>query len=172
VFFLCLLMVAPFSAPSAQRRETKTGEKKEVRLRDGTVQEHFANAEALLKRGNLKEALELFIAIYNFSRDCLRFIEMRLQDERRAFESIGGRQEEKERAYLRLKRIEDLEERYREMKMRAAYYAGYIQARLGKEDAARRLLIDALSDPKCAGSSFCEECRALLKELLGIRGIL
>ncbi len=147
-FLLMVVCVHPLSAAEkkAKRqpevRSTQPSAPSAVSVNDVNVDEHFKAGEDLLKKGKQDEALKLFLAVYEYSRDTLALLKCVKGGYDKALSGSGIDQNQKEEIYLKLQRIASLNSRYAGLRGEAAYRMGLVYRAKGNNELARKYLLD------------------------------
>ena len=133
--------------------EKKTKRQPEVRVtqpsaplpanvNDVNVDEYFNAGEDSLKKGRQDDALKLFLAVYEYSRDTLALLKCVKGGYDKALSGLGIDQNQKEEVYLKLQRIASLNSRYAGLKGEAAYRMGLVYRAKGNNEQARKYLLE------------------------------
>jgi hypothetical protein len=113
-----------------------------VEVNDVTVGSQFESGDHLLKKEKYDDALRVFQAIYDYTRDVLLLLKSVKGGYEKAISGNGLDQGKKEDLYLKLQRIVSLTGRYTELKSESAYRIGIIQKSKGNSEQARKYLLE------------------------------
>lgn len=107
-----------------------------------TVNTQFEAGDNLLKKERADDALRIFQAIYDYSRDVLLLLKSVKGGYEKAISGTGIDQTKKEDLYLKLQRITSLTGRYTELKSESAFRIGMIYKTKGNSEQARKFLLE------------------------------
>lgn len=169
IFIELFTIQLAFSAEKKQKRQTPT---KEAIINDSNLISQLKMAEGLLKKGDIRTPLEVFLKIYSFASDVLTTIQFLQPQYEKIINDPSSDLSQKEDLYIKLGRIKELTPKYIGAKEASAYYIGYIYAKMGDHEKARRYLIEALEITSFSmdKSSIWQKAKGLLLELYGLEG--
>jgi hypothetical protein len=113
-----------------------------VDINDVNLGTQFEAGEGFLKRGKPDEALRVFQAIYNYTRDTLSLLKCVKGAYEKALSGTGIDQAKKEDLFLKLERVASLTVRYADLKGESAYRIGEIYKGKGNSEQARKYLLE------------------------------
>lgn len=97
----------------------------------------------MAKRGKADDALRVFQAIYDYTRDGLTLMKCVKPLYEKAVSGQNLEQNQREDLYLKLQRIGVLSGQYAKLKGESAYQIGAVYAKKGNGEQARKYLIEA-----------------------------
>jgi hypothetical protein len=113
-----------------------------VEVNDVTVSAQFETGDSLLKKEKFDEALKVFQAIYDYTRDVLLLLKSVKGGYEKAIAGNGLDQNKKEDLFLKLQRITSLNNKYTELKAESAFRIGIIQKAKRNSEQARKYLLE------------------------------
>jgi hypothetical protein len=113
-----------------------------VEVNDVTIGAQFESGDNLLKKERYDEALRVFQAIYDYTRDVLQLLKSVKGGYEKALSGNGLDQNKKEDLFLKLQRITSLNNRYTELKAESAFRIGVIQKTKGNSEQARKYFLE------------------------------
>jgi tetratricopeptide (TPR) repeat protein len=175
VVFLAFSFVARLEA--AEKKPRKVQPKPSAVAKDSTSSEwsisaRFQKAEERLRKGEISEALKLYYSVYAHSKTTLAAMEC-VKD---AYAKLGNdaelSQTEKEEIFIKLQRMGSLGPQYTRYHMESAYHLGFIYAKQGDNEQARKYLLEACqtAPPSLDPSSTWMKAKTLLLERLNVQG--
>ena len=159
-------------ASGAEKKQKKQTPSKEVIINDSNLISHLKIAEGLVKKGDLRTPLDVFLKIYSFASDVLATIHLLQPEYEKIINDPSSDLRQKEDLYIKLGRMKELTPKYIGVKEASAYYMGYIYAKMGDHEKARRYLIEALEITSFSvdKNSIWQKTKRLLLELYGLEG--
>jgi hypothetical protein len=145
---------------------------REPTFRDRDIASQFHDGEERLKRGGAGEALRLFLDVYDQAKtgmgamDCVKNAYAKLGSDVELEHSI------QEELFLKLQRIASLEPQYMRYRVEAAYYIGFIYAKRGDAEQARKYLLEVCQTAPVSldPGSVWMKAKTLLLETLYLQG--
>jgi hypothetical protein len=113
-----------------------------VDVNDVTVNAQFETGDGFLKKERSDDALRVFQAIYDYTRDVLLLLKSVRGGYEKAISGTSIEQTKKEDLYLKLQRITSLTGRYTELKSESAYRIGMIYKTKNSREQARKYLLE------------------------------
>ena len=127
-----------------------------VSVTDANLQDRFESGIVHLKKGQPREALSAFNAVYHYVNDNLAVMKCIKDYYEKDLDSKGLKQTQKEDIYTKLQRLNTLSGQYTTVKMESAYYLGAIFAKREDGEQARRYLLEV-----CQSAPFSLEPNSL-----------
>jgi tetratricopeptide (TPR) repeat protein len=176
-FFLMLFLAATIIFPNLSYGSEKKIKKQPVQkeaaaITGSTVQASFAKAEELLKKGDSENSLRIFIKVYDYTKEALATIIFVQKQYETIIKDPATDQNEKEDIFIKLNRMKQLVPKYSSIKTATAYNMGYIYAKRGESDKARKYLSEVLEATPFSTkqSSLWMKSKTLLLEVYGLEG--
>lgn len=157
---------------AAEKKQKGQIQSKEVFIDDSNLFSQLKMAEGLLKKGDMKTPFKVFLNAYSFASDVLTTIHLLKPQYEKTLNDPSFAIGHKEDLYIKLRRMEDLMPKYISAKETSAYYIGYIYAKTGDYEKARRYLIEAIEITSFSmdKNSIWQKAKKLLLELYGLEG--
>jgi hypothetical protein len=144
LFIACALLAAGTSS-WAQRAEKKSKKviaaQKEVAINDATVQDYLKKAEDQLRKGDIDAALPTLLRVHEYSDDVLKTVKLFKTQYEKAVNDSSLSQGDRENIIIKMNRMGQLIPKYTALKEASAYDLGYVYAKKGDGDRARRYLL-------------------------------
>jgi hypothetical protein len=175
VSLILFLSFGPFSTQShgAPPGQSKTGSTpKTEAINDANVTGSLKRAEELVKAGEIEKPLATLLAIHDFAEDVVQILTAFRANYEKALNDAAVKQEDKEEIYIKIQRIERLAEKYGPIREASTYQVGYLYAKKGDPDKARRFLSEALKIAPFSmkKDSTCMKAKTLLLRVYGLEG--
>ena len=148
--FLLILFVAsaffPAGTASAVERKAKkpapaAAPVKEAGINDSNVKEALKKAEEQLKKGESDATLASLIRINDYADDVLKTVRLIQGQYEKAVNDPSVPQGEREDIFLKLRRLGQLTPKYTAIREASAYDIGYVYAKRGDGEKARKYLL-------------------------------
>jgi tetratricopeptide (TPR) repeat protein len=139
-----LALSQPVTLYSAEKPSKKATVQKEGLLNDSTVQAFLGKAEEQMKKGSYDSAGKILVRVYDYTKDVLITVKLFQGQYEKVLNEASTPLPEKEAILIKLKRMEQLRERYAGLKERSSFDLGYVYAKYGDGDKARKYLLEVL----------------------------
>ncbi|HBL23586.1 MAG TPA: hypothetical protein DDZ40_05655 [Deltaproteobacteria bacterium] len=178
VSFLSLLLVLPSFGHCAQKRRQTTPKRKEAAVRRNIVVNnsnmlvHQRRVEDLVKNGNFTYALQVLHKMNDYAKGVLSVATtVKIRYEKAAKDPLIS-QNEKEFLSVKLARLDRLIQRYTHYHQASMFNLGYLYARLGETEKARKHIVEFLQSEPYSGSpdSQWTKAKTLLLKLYKLEG--
>jgi tetratricopeptide (TPR) repeat protein len=145
---------------------------KDIAINDSNIQGYFKKAEELTQKGELENSLKIFLKIYDHTKGVLNTVQFFHAYYEKTINEPSITQNQKEETFIKLKRMEQLISKYNSMKEITTYHMGYIYAKKGDSERARKYLIEVLSITPFSTEqdSICMKSKTLLLGLYNLEG--
>ena len=175
-FFVIIEGVTPMSTEAAEKKEkkpqTQAGQRKDPAVSHGTIHQALTRAQEYTANKEFDKAQKLYEKTYGYAADVLAVATLFEKQYDKAMKESSLSQGDKENIYLKLKRVAQLSQRYKEIKLSASYGLGYLYAKKGDGEKAKKYLMETIEsspvslDPQSAWM----KSRKLLLELYELEG--
>lgn len=168
----CIVACLPGPSDAAERGPRKQPPQRDVLLTDGNLSAQFARAEELFKKGQQEGALKNYVRISEYTKEVLESVKIIRAAYEKAVSDPSISQQDKEDLFVKLKRIGQLTARYEPIRLNSLYRAGYIFAKRGDVERARKYLgeIMAASPYSTQKDSLWMKAKTLLLDLHNLEG--
>lgn len=172
VLIFLLALSLPNLSQAAEKKTRKPPVQKDIIITDSNLQQSFKKAEELLKKGDAEGSLRVFTKIYDYTNEVLIAVKFIQSQYDKVVNDPAANQNEKEDLLIKLKRIKQLTPKYTGMKITSAYNIGYIYARAGDSENARKYLSEVLEAAPFSTrqDSTWMKTKTLLLRLYGLEG--
>jgi tetratricopeptide (TPR) repeat protein len=175
LFLLALPFLFPYppcSSWAAERVTRKPSPQRDVVITDANLSGQFARAEELFKKGQHDGALKIYVRISDYAKEVLESVRIIQGAYEKAASDPSISQQDKEALFVKLKRISQLTARYEPIRLNSLYKAGYIQAKKGDVDRARKYLGEVMTTTPYTGQkdSLWMKAKTLLLDLHNLEG--
>jgi tetratricopeptide (TPR) repeat protein len=177
---LLLSMMAPslsFGAekkakPQAQAKPQAVPAQKDIVLNDANLQTYQKRVEDLVKKGDFDNSLKIMLKINNYTKEVLSTVRAIKTQYEKAVNDPSVSQNDKEDLFIKLKGLNQLIPRYTTLYDASTFNLGYIYAKLGETEKARKYLVEFLQiTPYSSGrDSQWIKAKTLLLELYSLEG--
>jgi tetratricopeptide (TPR) repeat protein len=113
-------------------------------ITDANIAAYLKTADDLLKKGSLDSSLRIYLRVYNYTKDVLTTANILQPYYDKALNDPTTEQNDKEEIFLKQKRMKQLMPKYSSIKDAVSYNLGYIYAKKGDTERARKYLSEAL----------------------------
>jgi hypothetical protein len=146
LIFACMLIASGSSswAQKPDKKAKKAQPPKEsiiTAVNDATVQDYLKKAEEQARKGELEHALPMLLKIHDYSEDVLKTVKLFQAQYEKVLNDASISQSEKEDIFIKLKRMGQLVPKYAAIREVSAYDLGYVYAKKGEGERARRYLL-------------------------------
>jgi tetratricopeptide (TPR) repeat protein len=183
-FYMSLILIAVFSlslmAPSfSSGAEKKTQLKpqaapvqKEFLVNDANLQSHQKRVEDLVSKGDFANALKIMLKINDYTKEVLFTVKAIKTQYEKAVNDPSVAQKNKEDLFIKLRGLNQLIPRYTTYYEASTFNLGYMYAKLGETEKARKYLVEFLQmTPYSSGrDSQWMKAKTLLLELYSLEG--
>jgi hypothetical protein len=178
LFLTIALIVAvlfPGSLMGAERQSKKhQPAQKElvVTVDDSNLRSYLAKADEQYKKGGFDNALRIYLKTYDFTKDVLATVKVIKTGYEKVINEPSATQNEKEDILIKLKRISQFTARYNDIQDLSAYRIGYIYAKKGDGEKARKYLAEVMDSATYSTErdSFWMKTKTLLLSLYNLEG--
>jgi len=175
MLFLSITIIFTNVSYGAEKRSKKPSSvpvQKENVITGSNIQSSFGKAEELFKKGDSENSLKIFIRIYDYTKEALATINFVQKQYEALIKEPATDQNEKEDIFIKLNRMKQLIPKYSGIKTASAYNIGYIYAKKGDSDKARKYLSEVLESTPFSTkqSSLWMKSKTLLLDLYGLEG--
>jgi hypothetical protein len=115
-----------------------------VVLNDSNVQGYLDRADDLLRKGSFDTALKIYLKIDEFSEEVLQTLRLVKANYEKVLHEPSLKQNDKEQVVIKLRSIDRLTVKYSGFKETSVYVIGYISAKKGDTERARKYLLEVL----------------------------
>lgn len=183
ITFLFLLLLLPPSLtcgaekalkarPKAQPKPQAASIQKEVVVNDANLMTYQKKVEDLVGKGDFNSALKIMLKINDYTGEVLSTVKSIRTEYEKAVGNPKITQKEKEDIFVRLRGLDRLVPRYTNYYEASTFNLGYMYAKLGETEKARKYLTEFLQMTPYSGSRDSQWIRAktLLLELYSLEG--
>jgi tetratricopeptide (TPR) repeat protein len=174
---LLLLMVPSLTVgaekkPKPQPKPQAAPVQKEIVVNDANLQAHQKRVEELVKKGDFDNSLKIMQKIYNYTKEVLSTVRVIKEQYEKAVNDPSVPQKDKEDLFIKLTGLNQLIPRYTTLYEASTFNLGYIYAKLGETEKARKYLVEFLQmTPYSSGrDSQWMKAKTLLLELYSLEG--
>jgi len=180
--FICLLAFS-FAIPSlsfgAERRPKPPATpasaapiQKDIAINDANLPAAQKRVEELVKKGDLANALQIMLKMHDYTKEVLSVTKTIKAQYEKAVNDPSTSQNDKEEIFIKLKALDQLIPRYTGINTTATFNLGYLYAKRGDSEKARKYLVDFLEKtPFSSGpDSKWMKAKTLLLELYSLEG--
>ena len=181
---LLLFMAAPSLSVSAEKKakpqpqvkpQTKpqaAPAQKEIVINDANLQTHQKRVEELVKKGDFDNSLKIMLKIRDYAKEVLSTVGAIKAQYEKAVNDPSVPQKDKEDLFIKLTGLNQLIPRYTTLYEASTFNLGYIYAKLGETEKARKHLVEFLQmTPYSSGrDSQWMKAKTLLLELYSLEG--
>lgn len=140
LFFPC----ASIAAEKKPKRPPVASPAQEVSINDSNVYSYIKRGDELFKKGDLDASLRIYFKTYSYSKDVLAAALMIQTQYDKILSDASTPQNDKESILLKQKRLKQIPPKYSAIKESMAYNLGYIYAKKGDSEKARKYLAEVL----------------------------
>ena len=145
---------------------------KDIVINDANLQTYQKKVEDLVSKGDLANALKIMLKINDYAKEVLSTVKVIKTQYEKAVDDPSVPQKDKENLFIKLKGLDQLIPRYTTYYAASTFNLGYIYAKLGETEKARKYLVEFLQiTPYTSGrDSQWMKAKALLLELYSLEG--
>jgi hypothetical protein len=178
LFLICFLIssgpalwAAP-EKPSKKPGPPPTVSQKNSSINDSNVQTYLKRADEMMRKGEVDSPLKILLGVYDYSKDVLVTLKYFQTHYEKAVNDSSTSQGDKEEIYVKLKRIAPLVPKYNSIREATTYNIGYLYAKKGDAEKARKYLTEVLdlTPFSLKKDSISMRAKTLLLELYDLEG--
>ena len=174
---LLLSLIMPSPTHGAQKKPQTTSQRKTVPVQknilvnDSNILVHQKRVEDLVEKGNFRDAVQIMQKMNDYSKEVFSVATAIKAQYEEAANNPGIPQNEKEDLFIRLKRLNPLIQRYTNYFEASTFNLGYMYARLGETEKARKYLVEFLETKPYSGDRDSQwiKAKTLLLELYKLK---
>lgn len=184
IFFIALYLWSPalWAAPAekASRKPAAASSAgkapgtivKSSAINDSNINAALKRADEMMGKGEVDGPLKILVSVYEYSKDVLFTIKFFQGHYEKIVSDPSTPQGEKEEIYIKLKRMGQLIPKYSSIKEVTTYNVGYLYAKKGDAEKARKFLTEVLelSPFSTKKDSIAMKAKTLLLDLYGLEG--
>lgn len=158
--------------PQAQQKTQPTPAQKDTVVNDANLMAHQKKVEDLVGKGDFNGALKIMLKINDYTKEVLFTVKNIKTEYEKAVENPKVAQKDKEDIFIRLKGLDQLIPRYTNYYEASTFNLGYMYAKLGETEKARKYLTEFLQMTPYSGSRDSQwmKAKTLLLELYSLEG--
>jgi len=160
----------PAQAPS--KGMAPSGSIKSSAINDSNINTVLKGADEMMRKGEVDGPLKILVNVYEYSKDVLFTVKFFQGHYEKAVNDPATPQGEKEEIYIKLKRMGQLMPKYNSIREVTTYNVGYLYAKKGDAEKARKFLTEVLelTPFSTKKDSISMKAKALLLDLYGLEG--
>jgi hypothetical protein len=170
----CIIIAAGTSswAQRADKKPKKPVAQKESAINDATVQDYLKKTEEQMKKGEFEGSLPTLIRINDYSEDVLKTVKLFRTHYEKVISDSSVSQGEREDLVIKLNRMNQLIPKYTSIREMSSYDLGYMYAKKGDSDRARKYLLKVFETTPFSTKSDSPwmKSKKLLLALYGLEG--
>jgi tetratricopeptide (TPR) repeat protein len=141
-------------------------------INDSNINAALKRADEMMKKGEVDGPLKILVSVYEYSKDVLLTVKFFQGHYEKVVNDPGTSQGEKEEIYIKLKRMGQLVPKYNSIKEVTTYNVGYLYAKKGDDEKARKYLTEVLelTPFSTKKDSISMKAKTLLLDLYGLEG--
>ena len=176
IVILVLAMMTPslsFAAVKRAKPETKPAQKeKDFVINDANLQTYQKKVEDLVKKGDFDNSLGIVLKIHDYANEVLSTVKVVKAQYEKTVNDPSLPQNDKEDLLIKLKRLDELIPRYTTLYELSTFNLGYLYAKRGETEKARKYLIEFLQITPFSSSRDSQwmKAKTLLLELYSLEG--
>jgi tetratricopeptide (TPR) repeat protein len=183
MFFLTLILWSPalWAAPEKEKQGKKPAPApsaaagtsiKSSAINDSNINAALKRADEMMKKGDVDGPLKILISVYEYSKDVLYTVKFFQGHYEKVANDPTTPQGEKEEIYIKLKRMGQLTPKYNSIKEVTTYNVGYLYAKKGDAEKARKYLTEVLelTPFSTKKDSISMKAKTLLLDLYSLEG--
>jgi len=145
---------------------------KDIVINDANLQTYQKRVEDLVSKGDLANALKIMLKINDYAKEVLSTVKVIKTQYEKAVDDPSVPQKDKENLFIKLKGLDQLIPRYTTYYEASTFNLGYIYAKQGETEKARKYLVEFLQMTPYSGSRDSQwiKAKALLLELYSLEG--
>jgi tetratricopeptide (TPR) repeat protein len=183
LFFMIVLfisLIAPSLSSGAEKKPKIQPQskpqaapvQKDIVVNDANLQAYQKRVEDLVSKGDPANALKIMLKINDYAKEVLSTVRVIKTQYEKAVDDSAVPQKDKENLFIKLKGLDQLIPRYTTYYEASTFNLGYIYAKLGETEKARKYLVEFLqmTPYSSARDSQWMKAKALLLELYSLEG--
>lgn len=141
-------------------------------INDSNINAVLKGADEMMRKGEVDGPLKILVNVYEYSKDVLSTVKFFQGHYEKAVNDPATPQGEKEEIYIKLKRMGQLVPKYNSIREVTTYNVGYLYAKKGDAEKARKYLTEVLelTPFSTKKDSISMKAKTLLLELYGLEG--
>ena len=162
----------PKPQPQPQPKPQAAPVQKDIVVNDANLQTYQKKVEDLVKKGDFDNSLKIMLKINDYTREVLSAVKAIKTQYERAVNDPSVPQNDKEDLFIKLKELNQLIPRYTTSYEASTFNLGYIYAKLGETEKARKYLVEFLQMTPYSGGRDSQwvKAKTLLLELYSLEG--
>ncbi len=158
--------------PQVQQKPQPAPAQKDTVVNDGNLMAQQKKVEDLVGKGDFNSALKIMLKINDYTKEVLFIVKNIKTEYEKAIENPKVAQKDKEDIFIRLRALDQLISRYTNYYEASTFNLGYMYAKLGETEKARKYLTEFLQMTPYSGSrdSQWTKAKTLLLELYSLEG--
>jgi len=158
--------------PQTQQKTQATPAQKDTVVNDANLMAHQKKVEDLVGKGDFSGALKIMLKINDYTKEVLSTVKNIKTEYEKAVENPKVAQKDKEDIFIRLKGLDQLIPRYTNYYEASTFNLGYMYAKLGETEKARKYLTEFLQMTPYSGNRDSQwmKAKTLLLELYSLEG--
>lgn len=162
----------PKVQPQPQSKPQAAPVQKDIVVNDANLQAYQKRVEDLVSKGDPANALKIMLKINDYAKEVLSTVRVIKTQYEKAVDDSAVPQKDKENLFIKLKGLDQLIPRYTTYYEASTFNLGYIYAKLGETEKARKYLVEFLqiTPYSSARDSQWMKAKALLLELYSLEG--
>ncbi|RPJ58392.1 MAG: hypothetical protein EHM12_07885 [Dehalococcoidia bacterium] len=159
-----------FGAEKKPKKQPATVQ--ETAITDANITASHKKADEMLKKGDLDASGKIYQKIYDYTKGALNTTKLIQAQYEKVLNDPATAQNDREELFIKLKRIKQLVPKYNGIKETSAYNMGYIYAKKGDPERARRFLSEVLDTAPFSlePNSLWMKTKTLLLSQYGLEG--
>lgn len=141
-------------------------------INDANINAALKRADDMMRKGEVDGPLKILVNVYEYAKDVLFTVKFFQGHYEKIVNDPSTPQGEKEEIYIKLKRISQLIPKYTSIKEVTTYNVGYLYAKKGDSEKARKYLTEVLelTPFSTKKDSISMKAKTLLLDLYGLEG--
>jgi len=141
-------------------------------INDSNINAALKRADDMMRKGEVDGPLKILVNVYEYSKDVLFTVKFFQGHYEKIVNDPSTPQGEKEEIYIKLKRMGQLVPKYNSIKEVTTYNVGYLYAKKGDSEKARKYLTEVLelTPFSTKKDSISMKAKTLLLDLYGLEG--
>ena len=162
----------PKPQPQPQPKPQAAPAQKDIVVNDANLQAYQKKVEDLVKKSDFDNSLKIMLKINDYTREVLSAVKAIKTQYERAVNDPSVPQNDKEDLFIKLKELNQLIPRYTTSYEASTFNLGYIYAKLGETEKARKYLVEFLQMTPYSGGRDSQwvKAKTLLLELYSLEG--
>ena len=173
-----LLLAAPSLSVSAEKKPKPQPKpqaapvQKEIIINDANLPTHQKRVEELVKKGDFDNSLKIMLKMRDYTKEVLSTVGAIKAQYEKAVNDPSVPQKDKEDLFIKLTGLNQLIPRYTILYEASTFNLGYLYAKLGETEKARKYLVEFLQMTPYSGGRDSQwvKAKTLLLELYSLEG--